>query len=179
MPYRWAEAPSKAVRNDRPEETMTVTARDIMVTRYFTLHPEDTITAAVRTFQRATFTIGKRVFGMMVTDDAGHLQGMLSMYDIMLFIRPKHIHIWGEMEDIDTAGLLEQAARKAENIQVGDIMTTDLVTVTPGTPLMFVLDVMLKKHIRRLPVLDGRRIVGIIYISNVFVALLQGMDRLG
>ena len=157
---------------------MEITAKDIMATRYFTLRPEDTIIAAVCAFQQATFKIGKRVFGMMVTDGQGNLQGMLSMYDIMLFIRPKHIHIWGEMEDIDTAGLLEQAARKAENILVGDIMTTDLVTVTPSTPLMIILDVMLKKHIRRLPVLEGTRIAGVIYISHVFIALLQGMDSM-
>ena len=38
---------------------------------------------------------------MVVTDAAGQLLGMLSMYDILLLIRPKHIHIWGEIKDVD------------------------------------------------------------------------------
>jgi predicted transcriptional regulator len=98
---------------------------------------------------------------------------MISMYDILLFIRPKHIHIWGMMEDIDVAGLLDNACERAKTILVGDIMTTDLITITPDTHLMMILDIMIKKHIRRIPVLEDERAVGIVYISNLFYHLLD------
>ncbi len=39
---------------------------------------------------------------MMVTDAEDRLLGMLSMYDILLLIRPKHIQVWGMMEDVDS-----------------------------------------------------------------------------
>ena len=109
----------------------------------------------------------------MVTDDQEHLIGMLSMYDILLFIRPKHIHIWGVMEDIDIAGLVDNACEKARSILVGDIMTTEVITVTPETHLMVILDIMIKKHIRRLPVLEKEKAVGIVYISDLFYHLLE------
>jgi CBS domain-containing protein len=38
-----------------------------------------------------------------------------------------------------------------------------------------VLDIMIKKHIRRIPVLDKEKAIGIVYISNLFYHLL---DRL-
>ena len=151
------------------------TAKDVMTTNFHTLQPEIYITEAVKRFKKASEIEQKKVFGMIVTDEDGHLIGMLSMYDILLFMRPKHIHIWGMMEDIDTEGLIDRACEKAKTILVGDIMTTDLITVSKDTHLMMVLDIMIKKHIRRIPVLEEEKAIGIVYISNLFYHLL---DRL-
>jgi CBS domain-containing protein len=38
---------------------------------------------------------------------------------------------------------------------------------------MMILDIMIKKHIRRIPVLENERAVGIVYISNLFYHLLD------
>jgi CBS domain-containing protein len=144
---------------------------------FITLRPEDTIATAVARFREAGRDLARPVFGMMVTDAAGNLVGMLSIYDIFLLIRPKHIHIWGELQDIDTAGILEQACQRAKNVLVGDVMTTELITITPDTHLLLIIDIMIKKHVRRLPVLEDGRIVGIVYLSRVFgdlVNLLTG-----
>ena len=154
---------------------MKTTAKDVMTTTFHTLSPENTIAEAVKMFRKATEEEKQKVFGMMVTNDMDNLVGMLSMYDILLFIRPKHIHIWGMMNDIDIDGLVEHACERAKSILVGDIMTTEVVTVTPDTHLMMILDIMIKKHIRRIPVLEGAKILGIIYISNLFYHLVEAL----
>jgi CBS domain-containing protein len=148
-------------------------AREIMQTRFHTLSPRDTIAQAVRHFQTATEDERKKVFGLMVTDDNDHLVGMLSMYDIMLFIQPKHAHIWGEMEDIDPSELYDEQLEKIKSILVGDIMTPEVVTIAPDAHLMVIADIMIKKHIRRLPVVDGPEVVGIVFVSDVFHHLLK------
>jgi CBS domain-containing protein len=147
-----------------------------MDSRFFTLRPDATIAAAVKVLQQAGEAQGGTVFGLMVVDEEGRLVGMLSMYDILLLIRPKHIHIWGELEDLDVTGILDEAGRRARAVLVGDIMTTDLITITPDTHLLMIVDIMIKKHVRRLPVLEEGRIVGIVYLSRVFSHLLE---RLG
>ena len=156
---------------------MGTKAKDVMDTRYHALSPEHTIAEAVHRFREAGRKEGKRIFGMMVTDGEGRLLGMLSMYDILLFMRPKHVHIWGEMEDIDLDGLLENVFKKAAAILVGDIMTTDVVTVGPETHVMMILDLMIKKHIRRFPVLKDGRIVGMVYISDLFSYLFKNLTQ--
>ena len=148
-------------------------ASDFMDTRFNVLHPQQTIAEAVSAFQEASAGEKKKIFGMMVTDDDDRLVDMLSMYDILLFLRPKHIHIWGAMEDIDIDGLIEHACERAKSILVGDIMTTEVITVSPDTHLMMILDIMIKKHIRRIPVLEEDRILGIVYISNLFYNLVE------
>ena len=148
-------------------------ARDIMKARFHTLSPRDTIAEAVKHFQIALEDEQKKVFGLMVTDENDQLVGMLSMYDILLFIQPKHAHIWGEIEDIDPSELYDERLRKVKSILVGDIMTPEVVTITPDTHLMVIADIMIKKHIRRLPVVDGQEVVGIVFVSDVFHHLLR------
>ena len=148
-------------------------AREIMQTRFHTLSPGDTIAEAVKHFQTAIEDEQRKVFGLMVTDENDHLVGMLSMYDILLFIQPKHAHIWGEMEDIDPSELYDERLEKIKSILVGDIMTPEVVTISPDTHLMVIADIMIKKHIRRLPVVDGQEIVGIVFVSDVFHHLLR------
>ncbi len=147
---------------------MGVTARNIMTTRFPSLRPNTPIAQAMKTFEEAGKEGNRRVFGIIVTDDEGRLVGMISMYDILLLIRPKHIHIWGEMKDIDVDGFVDEAVRRSKPILVGDIMTTDVVTIDPDTHLLMIVDIMLKKHIRRLPVLEDGKVIGIVYISRVF-----------
>lgn len=152
---------------------MGLTAGGVMETRFFTLKPEMPVGEAVRVFQEAGRQLGRTVFGLMVTDAEGKLTGMLSVYDIFLLLRPKHIHIWGEMENLEVTGILEAACRRAQGVLVGDIMTTELITITPDTHLLHVIDIMIKKHVRRLPVMENDRIVGIVYLSRVFNHLLE------
>lgn len=75
---------------------MGVTARDVMDTDFHTVRPENTIAEAVKAFKQASEQRRQKVFGLMVTDDRGLLVGMLSLYDMLLLMRPKNIHIWGK-----------------------------------------------------------------------------------
>lgn len=152
---------------------MKVTAAGIMTTEFPTLLPETPLTDAIRLFRQSSRQHGRRLFGIIVTDKDRHLVGMLSMYDILLYMRPKHIQVWGTMEDLDVAGLIDAAGSRLKSILVGDIMTPEVITVGPQVDLFMVLDIMIKKHVRRLPVVDNQQILGIVYISDLFNHLLE------
>jgi CBS domain-containing protein len=151
---------------------MDLTAREVMDTGYSTLSPRMTIAEAFRVFQKAGEERQRTVFGMVVTDAGGQLLGMLSLYDILLLIRPKHIHIWGEIKDVEVSGILDEALRRAGSMLVSDIMTTELITITPDMHLLRIIDIMIKKHVRRLPVMEEGKMVGMVYLSRVFQHLL-------
>ncbi len=65
-----------------------------------------------------------------------------------------------------------QLVGKVKNIHVGDIMTTDVVTIHPNNHVLLIVDLMLKKHIRHLPVVEGDNVVGIVYVSDIFYQLM-------
>ena len=132
-------------------------ARDIMDIRFHTLKPHETVAQAVKMFQTASREEGKKIFGLIVIDDADRLVGLLSMYDILLFIQPKHMKIWGEMEDLDPDLLFDNLLGKVKGILVGDIMTTEVVTIGPETHILSISDLMINKHIQAHPTLAGFR----------------------
>jgi CBS domain-containing protein len=152
---------------------MKITARDIMSTRFHTLTPQTPVDQAVKLFKQASAAEGRKIFGMMVLDADGRLAGMISMYDILLFMRPKHIHIWGMIDDIDITGIVDMACERTKTVLVGDIMTPEVITITPQTHILMILDIMIKKHVRRLPVLEDGEIRGIVYISDLFYNFLD------
>ena len=156
---------------------MKITAADIMTTSFPTLLPKTPLVEAIKIFQQTFRSQDRRLFGMIVSDEKEHLVGMLSMYDILLYLRPKHSHVWGTMEDLEIAGVIDAAGARLKSIQVGDIMTPDVITISPKANLMVLLDVMIKKHVRRLPVVEDQRIVGIVYISDLFNQLLDRISE--
>ncbi|MCE5334736.1 MAG: CBS domain-containing protein [Desulfobacteraceae bacterium] len=152
---------------------MGVTARDVMEKGFFTVRQSTPIPEAVRAFQDAARHLDRRVFGMAVVNEAGDLVGMISMYDILVLMRPKHIHIWGEMDDIDVSGFISESLDRAQSILVGDLMTTELITITPETHLLLIVDILTRKHIRHIPVIEAGKMIGIVHISNVFFYLME------
>jgi CBS domain-containing protein len=153
------------------------TARDVMATKFHTLRADVSLLDAITLFKRVSREEPRRIFGMIVTDEAGRLIGMLSMYDILLFVRPKHVRIWGTMTDIDVSGLMEAVSDQAINVRVGDLMTTEVVTVSPDAHVMAVLDIMIRKHIRRIPVVKGDTIEGMVYLSDLFYFIVDKLSR--
>jgi CBS domain-containing protein len=147
---------------------MKLTARDIMSTKFHTLVPQTPLNEAAKLFKQASKEEGRKIFGMMVTDTEGHLVGMISMYDILLFLRPKHTHIWGMMDDIDLAGIVDIACEKTKSVLVGDIMTPEVITITSQTHVLMILVIMIKKHVHRLLVYQSKPIelVGVISLSD-------------
>lgn len=51
-------------------------------------------------------------------------------------------------------------------VPVGEVMTRDLVVVTPQTPVAEAMGVMTQRRCRHLPVLDGGSMVGLVSIGD-------------
>lgn len=147
-------------------------ARNVMDTRFHILRPSHSIAEAVKKFHSVSSMEKKRIFELMVIDEQDRLVGMLSMYDILIFIQPKHVHLWSEMDDAEAETVFDELLERVKSVRVGDIMVTDVITVSPETHLIVVVDLMIRHHIRRIPVVDGREVVGIVYILDLFDRLL-------
>ncbi|MFZ2446981.1 MAG: CBS domain-containing protein [Syntrophobacteraceae bacterium] len=150
-----------------------------MEVEFYTVRPDTPVPDAVKAFEEATRKLERRVFGMMVVNEQNELVGMISMYDILVLMRPKHIHIWGEMRDIEVTGFVQEVLQRAQAILVGDLMTTEVITVTPDTHLLLIVDIMTRKHIRRIPVIEEGKVIGIVHISNVFFHLMERFHQSG
>jgi CBS domain-containing protein len=66
--------------------------------------------------------------------------------------------------------------RCALNTTVLEYMTTRVVTVTPDQSIEDCMRLMTKEHIRHLPVVEGKKLVGLISIGDVVKEVISGKD---
>lgn len=76
------------------------------------------------------------------------------------------------MDDLDPTEAYRNRLATIQSILVDDLMTTEVVTVHPDTHLVVIAEIMIKKHIRRLPVVKEQAVIGIVYVSDVFNRIL-------
>lgn len=66
---------------------------------------------------------------------------------------------------------------KAHALAVRDVMTSPVISVRRSTPLSEVARLMEERHVKRLPVLDAGRLVGIVSRADLVRALAAGPAR--
>ena len=151
-------------------------AKDLMVPLAEYLRPEMTLKEAAVVLRSAAE--GERkigVKGLPVLDQKGKMVGFLSIGDLLKAVFPPYMRLmnigkfsWGTMA--------EDMARKVAGRRVGEVMTTEIVTVPEDAPLMVCIDLMLRRGVKRLPVVAGWGwVVGILYEQDVFEALCDVM----
>lgn len=98
------------------------------------------------------------------------------VYNALEIMVEKNVSALLVLENEKLAGIFTERdyARKvilkgkaSKETQIGEIMTSDLVTVTPGTTIDNCMRLMTGRHIRHLPVVEGENLVGIISIGDV------------
>ncbi len=151
--------------------------KDIMIPIQDYLKPDNTLKEAVNLL-RTAFRGENRAGGVMgapVLDEKGNLVGMLSMTDILKAVYPSYMSMMN-LGGFTWDGMLETLAKKAGDRKVKDLMTSPIITVREDDPLMECVDLILRKRIRRMPVLDNAgKVVGMIYLRDVFFAITKAM----
>lgn len=58
--------------------------------------------------------------------------------------------------------------KNLSKIKVFEIMSKPLVTVSPGLAIKYCIRLMIKSGVTRVPVFDGKRLVGILSMTDIF-----------
>lgn len=84
----------------------------------------------------------------------------------------KEEKVVGFVTDRDIVTRAIASNKDCNNTKVSDIMNTNIVKTTPDTELGAAIEVMEKNQIRRLPVIEDNKIVGMLTIAD----LTYGLD---
>jgi CBS domain-containing protein len=141
-------------------------AHQIMTRHVITVGPETTILEAANTM------LQNHISGLPVVDANGALVGIVSEGD---FIRRAEIGTQRKRSRWLNLLLGPGAAAsdfvRAQGRKIGEIMTLDPLTVTEETSLEDIVRLMEKNAVKRLPVMRGNRIVGLVSRSNLLQAV--------
>jgi CBS domain-containing membrane protein len=127
--------------------------RDVMTAEVTTLQRNDKLTLADDIMRLG------RIRHLPVVDENGQLAGIVTQRDLFRGALAKAL------------GYGERAQRQLmDTLVVKELMTSDVVTTTPDTPLAEAAHVLTERKIGCLPVIEAGRLVGIITEGD-FVAL--------
>lgn len=140
-------------------------AADIMTPDVITVRPETPLDELVDLMLR------NRISGLPVVDD-GIIVGIVSEGDLLR--RAETGTEKRRSQLLELVGSTASAAAdyvRTHGRKAGDIMTTDLVTVTPDTPIAEIANILETKRIKRVPVVLEGKVLGIVSRANLLKAL--------
>ena len=130
------------------------TARDIMTHSLVAFRPDTNIWDAIRKL------VARRISGAPVTDDDGHLVGMLSELDCLNVLAADEFHA------DDHSGSV-----------VGDYMTRSFASTEPECDVYRLAQQFLSTPVRRFPVLENGRLIGQVSLSDVLRSIEEMQIR--
>lgn len=138
-----------------------------IMTKYVT-----TVTPHTPIRDAANIMLRCHLSGVPVVDDDGALVGIVSEGD---FLRRKEIGTGRKRSSLlqffAGAGKLAEEFIHEQGRKVEDVMTRDPITVNEQTPLSELVQLMETRGIKRLPVMSGKVLVGIVTRSNLLQAV--------
>lgn len=142
-------------------------AKDLMISPVVTIAPETTV-REIAALMRA-----RRVSGLPVVDK-GRMVGIVSEGDLLRrheigTDQPARNGRWWRRLLAGDAGPDAYVASHA--VHARDIMSHDVVSVTEATPVVTIVDLFERHRIRRVPVLRGSTLVGIVTRADVVEAV--------
>ena len=140
----------------------------LMSTNIVSVLPSTTLADAVR------IMLAHNVSGLPVLEADGKLVGMITAGDLL---RRTELESEGKQPSWLKVFLMPSSVAAdyvaTHGRRVGEVMTQHPIHVGPATDLAEVSRLMLHRHVKRLPVLEAGRLVGIISRSDVLRALAR------
>jgi CBS domain-containing protein len=151
-------------------------AKDLMHPLTDYLKPETSLKEAVILLESCR--VGEEnicVRALPVLDEHKKFVGLLSMGDILKSIWPSYMSLMN-LGEFAWDGMVEELAKKSQDLPVKDLMTREVITVHEDAPLMECVDHMLKFGVKKLPVVEtGGAVTGMLYERDLFFAIVGAM----
>jgi CBS-domain-containing membrane protein len=141
-------------------------ASAVMVSDVITVKPDDTVEDV------AGLLLVNRISAVPVVDDSGKIVGIVSEGDLLRRVengtaheRPWWLKLLMGRESL-AAEFVRECGRK-----VADVMTREIISAEPDTPVADVASLLERHRIKRVPIVQNGKIVGIVSRANLIQAL--------
>jgi len=133
-----------------------------------------TVATGAPIVEAANTMLHNHISGLPVVDETGKLAGIISQGD---FIRRAEIGTQRKrgrwLKLLLGPGRVASDFVRERGRKVGEIMTLDLCTVTEDATLEDIVSLMEQNNVKRLPVMRGDQLVGIVTRSNLLQAVAE------
>ena len=149
-------------------------AADLMTPKVIAIRPDATVADAV------ALMLDRRISGLFVVDEQGELAGVLTEGDLLRrdeLGTERHRSWWQTL--FASPGRLAAEFTRAHGRRVQDVMTKDVISVRPDAPLSDLVGLMETHRVKRVPVIDAERVVGVVSRSDLLRAIAMAARGVG
>jgi CBS domain-containing protein len=113
-----------------------------------------------------------RYSGLPVADEAGTMVGFIAEKDVLHRMFPTLEDFKDMMAAPDYDNMMYQY-KDVVNLKVSDVMTENVITVSPDMHILKAATVMVRHKFRRIPVADAGHLVGMLSLGDIHKAIFQ------
>jgi len=149
-------------------------ARDIMVSPVLTVRENETVR------DLAKLLVSHRISAAPVVDSSGKLVGIVTEGDLLrrAELGTERPYSWWMSFFLGEHAIAADYV-KSHATKIKDIMSRELQTASPDTPLIEIADIFEEKHIKRVPIVSkGGDLVGIVSRANIIQAIASARPKL-
>lgn len=146
--------------------------KDIMTTEVITAKESDTIE------QCAKLLSTHNLSGLPVLDEEGNLTGIITEGDLIRrsakVPTPAYMEFLGGIIYLDNPNKFFEEVKKSMGLTAKEAMTEELTTIGPEEAIETAANLLVRKKIKRLPVLDeNEKLIGIVSRKDIMTHLFQ------
>src|SRR5262245_17532712 len=148
-------------------------ARDVMMSPVITVTPDSSVKEVAQVF------VNRRISGVPVVDDKGNLVGIVTEGDLLRRSEAGTERKRSSWLLLFTGNeTLAAEYVRAHSRKVADIMTRNVITATPDTPLPEIASLLEKNSIKRVPIMSKGQLVGLVTRANLIQTVATARDDL-
>ena len=146
-----------------------LTVRDIMQADVVTVGPNTTVRELAVTLAE------HKISGVPVVDQRGKVLGMVSEADVILqdadFHFPYYIQFLESVIYLQSISKFEERFRKTFGTKVSEVMSKEIVEISPDASVYDAATMMADNKVNRLPVVENGLLVGIVTRGDIVKAI--------
>jgi CBS domain-containing protein len=147
--------------------------KDIMTTEVVIAHPDTSVNLVAR------LMAGRDISGVPVVDE-GRVVGIVTELDLIVrntrLEPPAFFNILDARIPLETPGQFRERLQHMLGTLAQDVMTEKVVTIGPDEEMETLAELMVKRRVNPVPVVDNERLVGIVSRSDIVRMMARDVE---
>jgi CBS domain-containing protein len=149
--------------------------REIMTREVVVVHPKTAVNLI------AQLMGGRGITGVPVVDETDRVVGIVTELDLIVrntrLEGPAFFQILDGRIPLETPGHYKKRIRHMLGALAADVMTEEVVTIGPDAEIEELADLMVKRRVNPIPVIEAGRLVGIVSRADIIDMMARNVEE--
>ena len=144
---------------------------EVMTRKVITFSPSDSFSKVIK------LLLSHKISGAPVVNKKGKVVGVISEKDLFYKLFPSEKKFYKDIKYYMNHENLVKESKKVYRLKVKNLMSRNIISVRSDDHILTACSLILIHNIRRLPVIDDGKLVGIVTTNNIYKNFLLSLAK--